>query len=52
MQFTEIIALAGYAIEAVGVLVVVIGSIISSVVFIQHLDGFPRELPTGTIDAS
>lgn len=35
MQFTEIISLTGYAIEAVGVLVVAIGSCISSFVFIR-----------------
>ena len=35
MQFTEIISFAGYAIEAVGVLVVLIGSCISTVVFIR-----------------
>lgn len=35
MQFAEIISLTGYAIEAVGVLVIVIGSCISSVAFIR-----------------
>lgn len=43
MQFTEIISFAGYAIEAVGVLVVVIGSCISSTVFIRSF----RQLPEG-----
>ncbi len=43
MQFTEIISIAGYAIEAVGVLVVVVGSCISSVVFIRTF----RDLPEG-----
>ena len=43
MQFTDIISFAGYAIEAVGVLVVVIGSCISSVVFIRSF----RHLPEG-----
>jgi uncharacterized membrane protein len=43
MQFTEVISLAGYAIEAVGVLVVVLGSCVSSVVFI----GTFRQLPEG-----
>lgn len=35
MQFTEIISIAGHAIEAVGVLVVVVGSCISSIDFIR-----------------
>ncbi len=35
MHFTEIISIAGYTIEAVGVLVVVIGSCISSFTFIR-----------------
>lgn len=43
MQFTEVISVAGYAIEAVGVLVVVMGSCISSVVFMRTF----RELPEG-----
>jgi uncharacterized membrane protein len=43
MQFTEIITATGYAIEAVGVLVVVIGSCISSMVFIRTF----RNLPEG-----
>lgn len=43
MQFTEIISVAGYAIEAIGVLVVVVGSGLSSVGFIRTF----RELPEG-----
>lgn len=43
MQFTEIISFAGYAIEAVGVIVVLIGSCISSIVFIRTY----RQLPEG-----
>ena len=43
MQFTEIISIAGYAIEAIGVLVVVVGSCISSVAFIRTF----RQLPEG-----
>jgi uncharacterized membrane protein len=43
MEFTEIISIAGYAIEAVGVLVVVIGSTLSSVTFIRSY----RQLPEG-----
>jgi uncharacterized membrane protein len=35
MQFTEIISIAGYTIEAVGVVVVLIGSCISSFAFIR-----------------
>ena len=43
MQFTEIISIAGYTIEAVGVLVVIVGSCISSIVFIRPF----RNLPEG-----
>ena len=43
MTFTEIITIAGYAIEAAGVLVVITGSCISSVVFIRSF----RNLPEG-----
>jgi uncharacterized membrane protein len=43
MQFTEIISIAGYTIEAVGVLVIVVGSCISSIVFIRTF----RILPEG-----
>jgi uncharacterized membrane protein len=43
MQFTDIISIAGYTIEAVGVLVIVVGSCISSVVFIRTF----RNLPEG-----
>jgi uncharacterized membrane protein len=43
MKFTEIISIAGYSIEAIGVLVVVIGSVISSIAFIR---GY-RQLPEG-----
>jgi uncharacterized membrane protein len=35
MQFEEVISIAGYAIEATGVLVVIIGSIISSYNFVR-----------------
>lgn len=35
MQFTEIISLTGYAIEAVGVLVIATGSCISSAAFVR-----------------
>ncbi|MGB5438213.1 MAG: DUF1622 domain-containing protein [Gammaproteobacteria bacterium] len=43
MEFTEMISVAGYAIEAVGVLVVITGSCTSSVVFIRTF----RKLPEG-----
>lgn len=43
MKFIEIISIAGYAIEAVGVFVIVIGSCISSVLFIRTF----RNLPEG-----
>lgn len=35
MQFSEAISLAGYAIEAVGVVVIIVGSCISSVSFLR-----------------
>jgi hypothetical protein len=35
MKFTEIISIAGYAIEAIGVFVVFIGSVISTIAFIR-----------------
>jgi uncharacterized membrane protein len=43
MQFTDIISVAGYAIEAVGVLVVVAGSCIASAAFLRSF----RHLPEG-----
>ena len=44
MQFTEIISIAGYAIEAIGVLVVVVGSCISSVAFIRTFRQLPESI--------
>lgn len=41
MQFTEVISVAGYAIEAVGVLVVIVGSGISSGKFITTFNKLP-----------
>ncbi len=43
MKFTDIISIAGYAIEAVGVIVIVVGLCISSVLFIRTF----RNLPEG-----
>ena len=43
MKFTEIITIAGYAIETVGVLVVIVGSCTSTVVFIRSF----RQLSEG-----
>ena len=43
MQFTEVISLIGYAIEAAGVLVVAVGSCVSSIVFVRTF----RKLPAG-----
>jgi Predicted membrane protein len=43
MKFIEIISIAGYSIEAIGVLVVVVGTILSSVTFIRSF----RQLPEG-----
>lgn len=42
MKFTEAISLAGYAIEAVGVLVVVMGSVVSSFAFMRTFRQFPE----------
>jgi uncharacterized membrane protein len=42
-QFADIISIAGYAIETVGVFVVVLGTCISSVVFIRTF----KQLPEG-----
>jgi uncharacterized membrane protein len=43
MQFTDAISIAGYAVEAVGVFVVVAGSLSSSVDFLRTF----RQLPEG-----
>jgi uncharacterized membrane protein len=43
MSFTETISVAGYAIEALGVLVIVLGSALSSVEFVRRF----RSLPEG-----
>ena len=43
MQFTELISVAGYAIEALGVLVIVLGSGICTVEFLRTF----RRLPEG-----
>jgi uncharacterized membrane protein len=43
LQFTDVISIAGYAIEAVGVLVVVAGSCMASAAFIRSF----RRLPEG-----
>ena len=48
MQFTEIISIAGYTIEAIGVLVIVIGSCISSVYFIRTYRNLPEGIAYGT----
>jgi len=43
MKFTEIVSIAGYAIETFGVLVIIVGSCLSSVSFV----GTFRQLPEG-----
>ena len=48
MEFNEIISTAGYAIEAIGVLVVVVGSVLSSVTFVRSY----RQLPEGVAYSS
>jgi len=47
MQFVEIISISGYAVEAVGVLVIILGSCISSVVFIRTFRDLPEGLAYG-----
>lgn len=42
MGFSEIISISGYAIEAVGVLVVVIGSVFSSVTYLRTVHQLPE----------
>ena len=44
MKFTEIISVAGYAIEAIGVLVIVAGCVISSVIFIRCYRRLPESV--------
>ena len=44
MQFTEVISLAGYTVEAIGVLVIILGSCVAIAVFIRTF----RHLPEGT----
>jgi uncharacterized membrane protein len=44
MQFTDIISYAGYAIETVGVFVVILGSIFSSVVFVRSFRQLPESI--------
>jgi len=43
MKFTEIISVAGYAIETIGVFVVIVGLIVSSLIFLRTY----RQLPEG-----
>ncbi len=42
MQFTDIISIAGYSIEAFGVLVVIIGSCISLITFVRTFHKLPE----------
>jgi uncharacterized membrane protein len=44
MEFTDFISVAGYAIEAVGVLVIIVGSCVSTVSFLRVF----RRQPEGT----
>jgi len=41
-QFTDIISMAGYAIEAVGVFVIILGTCVSSVAFIRTYKRLPE----------
>jgi uncharacterized membrane protein len=42
MKFTEVISVAGYAIETVGVLVIVAGSVVASIAFLRTFRGLPE----------
>ena len=42
MVFAEIISIAGYAIEAIGVFVVIVGSILCSATFVRSYRKFPE----------
>lgn len=42
MEFTEVISIAGYAIEAAGVFVVIVGSCISSAAFLRTFQNLPE----------
>ena len=44
MQFTEIVSIAGYTIEADGILIIVTGSCISSFVFILTFRNLPESI--------
>ena len=44
MQFTEVISFAGYAIEGVGVSVVIIGSILSSLTYLRSFRRLPADI--------
>jgi len=41
MEFKELISIAGYGIESIGVLVIVIGSVVSSYRFLSHYRSEP-----------
>ena len=42
MKFTDIISIAGFSNEAIGVLVVIVGTVISSGIFIRTFRRFPE----------
>lgn len=48
MQFTEIISYADYAIEAVGVIIVILVSIYSSVLFVRDFRQLGRSIILGS----
>jgi uncharacterized membrane protein len=48
MEFKELISLAGYAIESIGVLVIIIGSVISSFHFLTSFRREPEGAAYGT----
>jgi uncharacterized membrane protein len=48
MEFKELISIAGYAIESIGVLVIIIGSAISSFQFLSNFRKQPEGVAYGT----
>ena len=48
MDFKDLISVAGYGIEAIGVLVIIVGSAISSFRFLSHFWNEPEGIAYGT----
>lgn len=48
MDFKELISIAGYAVESIGVLVIIAGSAVSSLRFLRHFRDQPEGVAYGT----